>query len=104
MNKQLFEPITYENISELVPGEWIWDNKVETKLAHEASLYHKTFVLEPVGFRQVHILRLSDFPRFTSKPFMLSTVGYTSYNPNPYEWVIFEEGRFYRFKKEVNLY
>ena len=109
MNIQLFEPITYQNISELIPGEWIWDNKIESKLAHEVSMCQDKFILEPVGFRQVHILRLDDFPMFTSKPFMLSTGlflnkdGSIHCSSSPYLWEYFEEGRFYRFKNGIQL-
>ena len=103
MNSKLVEQIRYQNISELIPGEWIWDNKIESKLAHEVSMYHDKFILEPVGFRQVHILRLDDFPMFTSKPFMLSKNNDIHYSTNHYVWEYFEEERFYRFKKGISL-
>lgn len=91
---ELMEPITRIDITyELKPGEWIWDSKLVRRRAHERSLMHEP-VLEPVGFRQIHILNTEDFPRFTSKPFMLSDIDRGGYN-----WEYFEEGRFYRFKK-----
>lgn len=91
------ELITGENIHELEPGDWIWDDGLRTRSAHERSLtWHN--IEETIGFRQIHILDL-DFPyglRY-SKPWMLSDID--SYNGG-YAWEIFDYNRFYKFKKE----
>ena len=92
----LLEPITYENINELEPGEWIWDNKLIDRRFHDKNLWNKT-VAEPIGFRLLHILDLKHFPRFSSKPFLLSTFDHYGFD---YTWEYFEEGRFYRFKRK----
>lgn len=92
----LFELITHENIHELQPGEWIWDNKIEARRAHKRSLYNES-VLEPIGFRQVHILDLETHPM--TKPFMLSSIDNIGFG-NGNAWVFFEPNRFYKFKKE----
>lgn len=89
----LLEPITCENILELTPGEWIWDDKSTIREAHKASIYSES-VVEPVGFRQVHILTAEYFSRYGIKPFMLSSIDTAA------EWLYFEEGRFYRFKRK----
>lgn len=99
MNEQfmnLLEPITYDNIQELNPGEWIWDNKTLSRDIHDRSLCQET-ITEPVGFRQIHIMDKDDvkhFKAYGTPPFMLSDIDYSSGN----KWVYFEEGRFYRFK------
>lgn len=90
-DRDLFEPITYENIHELEPGEWIWDDKQTARREHRMTLDPKSIV-EPMGFRQIHIL---DFEM--SKPFMLSR--FDGFHTG-YEWVFFEPGRFYKFKKK----
>ena len=86
-------PITRENIYALKPGDWIWDDKPIERRKHERSLYPET-VIEPIGFRQIHILDLEGFHSWNSKPFMLSDID--SNHPGPW-WVYFEDGRFYRF-------
>lgn len=91
----LLEPITYENIHELHPGEWIWDSKIYARRAHRKSIYIES-VAEPIGFRQVHILDIQDFPAFSTKPFMLSSIDNIGFGRGT-EWVYFEEGRFYKF-------
>ena len=96
-NMDLFEPITYENIHELEPGEWIWDNKTQARRAHKKSIYIES-VVESIGFRIVHILDI-DF-QFSSKPFMLSSIDNIGFGSGM-EWVYFELGRFYKFRKEL---
>ena len=94
----LLEPITYENIKELSPGEWIWDNKQIEKEPHRRVLSSDSTVFEAAGFRQIHILDL-DCLRFSSKPFMLSlAANEVRYRQLGCAWEYFEEGRFYRFK------
>jgi hypothetical protein len=96
MNMTLFEPITRETLRELQPGEWIWDNKEEARRAHKRTIYNES-VVEPIGFRQIHILDASNYPY--TQPFMLSSIdniGFGSGN----SWTYFEEGRFFRFKEE----
>lgn len=88
----LLEPITYNNIQELKPGEWIWDNKPQTRRQHRRSLSEET-ITEPAGFRQIHIMDEDDVRLFML--FKLSTIDKDRIN---YEWVHFKEGRFYRFK------
>ena len=98
----LLEPITYENIKELSPGEWIWDNKQIKKYPHRRTLFSDSTTFEAAGFRQIHILDLDNL-KFSNKPFMLSlSANGLRYRQFISEWVYFEEGRFYRFKKEVN--
>ena len=92
---KVLEPITAENLSELRPGEWIWDNNRVSKIAHKRSLKQEK-IFEPVGFRQIHILDLAEYPRFTDKPFMLSDV-YRGKNT----WERFVEGRFFKFKWDM---
>lgn len=91
----IFEPITIDNLHELQPGEWIWDNRIITRRAHKRSIYGET-VDEPIGFRQIHILDIDSIPYL--KPFMLSNIddrhGYSS-------WVNLEDGRFYKFRKDL---
>lgn len=91
----LLEEITYENLHELHPGEWIWDSKRHARRAHKATIYIDSIV-EPIGFRQVHILDLKMFPTYSSKPFMLSSIDNSGFGRGT-EWVHFEEGRFYKF-------
>lgn len=95
-NMDLFEPITYENIRELKPGEWIWDSKTISRREHSRTLWPEA-IEEPIGFRQIHILDRKDFPRFSSKPFMLSDIDSSH---GGYTWTYFELGRFYKFRKE----
>ena len=70
---QFLEPITYENICELEPGEWIWDSKIIERDIHERNLTFET-IEEPIGFRQIDILNLSGFGVFNYRPFALSNV------------------------------
>lgn len=88
----LLEPITYENLNTLEPGDWIWDDKKVERIAHKRQLGDERIV-ESVGFRLIHILDLKDFPSYSSKPFSLSTID--SYG---YEWTYFELNRFYKIK------
>lgn len=93
----MFEPITSENVNELKPGEWIWDNK-ETIRKDHVNDYVRDNILEPIGFRQIDILEKSDiYPQYSDMPFTLSVFDGGS---TGYRWVPFEENRFYRFKKE----
>ena len=97
----LLEPITHENIEELSPGEWIWDNKQIEKCPHRRTLSSDSTIFEAAGFRQIHILDLDNLN--LKRPFMLSlSANGLRYRQFISEWVYFEEGRFYRFKKEVN--
>ena len=91
----LLEEITYENLRELHPGEWIWDSKLHARRAHKQSIYNES-VVEPIGFRQVHVLQLRDYPMFSDKPFMLSSIDNTGFGSGT-NWVRFEQGRFYKF-------
>lgn len=96
----LLEPITHENIKELSPGEWIWDNRQIEKWPHRRTLSSDSTIFEAAGFRQIHILDL-DYLLFSNKPFMLSLAANgVRYRQLICEWEYFEEGRFYRFKKE----
>ena len=92
---KFLEPITVDNIYELEPGEWIWDNCLVTRLVHERCL-DKKITKEPIGFRQIDILNLKSFGVFNIHPFMLSSID----NIRGSSWEYFEPGRFYRFKKE----
>lgn len=96
MYKDLLEPITIDMVKELQPGEWIWDDKPIMRSVHKLTLSRET-VVEPIGFRQIHILS-SDFPGWSNKPFMLTDTerGY-------YKWEYFERGRYYRFKKKLEV-
>ena len=98
MNMNLLELITTDNIHELQPGEWIWDNKLIERTEHAASIDPKPIV-EPIGFRQIDILDLKDFHRFSWTPFMLTNID-SSYPHRPHSWVYWENNRFYRFRKE----
>ena len=82
-------PITHENVYSLKQGDWIWDDKPIERPIHERSLGGET-VMEPIGFRQVHILDLDGFGRWNYKPFMLSDI-----DKSGYRWEYFEENRFY---------
>ena len=90
---ELMEPITADNIHELKPGEWIWDNQDIGRREHRRTLDPKT-VVEKIGFRQIHILDLDLYPRWSSHPFMLSSI-----EVDGYKWEYFEYGRYYKFKK-----
>ena len=91
----IFEPITCENLHELQPGEWIWDNKLVFRRAHKRTIYPDT-IEEPIGFRQIHILDIDSIPYL--KPFMLSSIeGHHGYHI----WENLEEGRFYKFRKDL---
>lgn len=92
------EPITHENIYDLEPGEWIWDNKSVTRRVHERCLDDK-IITEPIGFRQIDILDLAGFSVINTHPFMLSSIDDIR-GLRGYRWEYFEPGRFYRFKKE----
>ena len=99
---KFLEPITVDNIYELEPGEWIWDNKQIEKCPHRRTLSSDSSILEAAGLRQIHILDLGNL-KFSNKPFMLSlSANGLRYWQFISEWVYFEEGRFYRFKKEFN--
>lgn len=101
--KTIMEPITYENINELEPGDWIWDNMPVEKRAHERTPINRiedVRITEPYGFRQIHIMEKE--PTTTNTPFALSTTAIPSYAN--YEWVFFEDGkdRFYKFKNNTS--
>lgn len=101
MNMDLFVPITFENIYALKPGEWIWDDKEVEKRVHRRTLGGET-LMEPIGFRQIHVLDLKDFGTiFNSKPFMLSHYDHANdWRHGGAHWEYFEEGRFYMFKSK----
>lgn len=94
---KLLEPITFDNLKDLTPGEWIWDSKLISRRAHIRSLGDER-ITEPIGFRQIHILDLDLFPTYSSNPFMLSDID-NKIIAGP-TWVFFEEGRFFKFKKK----
>ena len=91
---KILEPITAENLNELRPGEWIWDRQLIVKNAHKRTMRVET-IIEPVGFRQIHILNVDDYPRKTTKPFLLSD----SIQGGNF-WTEFKEGIFFRIKRE----
>ena len=93
----LLEPITRDNLCELQPGEWIWDNKQIERRAHKRSLGDE-FVTEPVGFRQIDILDLDLYPRYSSKPFLLTNLHFD--HAHSASWEYFEEGRFFMLKRD----
>ena len=94
----ILEPITYENIHTLKPGEWIWDDKEVEKNVHRRSLGGET-LFEPIGFRQIHILDLTHFGTFNFQPFMLSHYDRVDdWRPGRAHWEYFEEGRFYKLE------
>ena len=90
------EPITRENIYQLEEGEWIWDNDTIFRREHRQTLHTKE-IADRIGFRQIHILDLKRYPRWSSKPFMLSSI-----DKGCNEWTYFEEGRFFMFKRREN--
>lgn len=90
----LMEPITPENLHELTPGEWIWDNETVSRRIHTRQLGDDR-VTEPIGFRQIHILD-ADENRYWMQPFMLSTID----SRDSHVWVHLIPNRFYKFKKE----
>jgi hypothetical protein len=88
----ILEPITEDNIRDLKPGDWIWDNQMIIRDEHRASLWPNK-ITEPIGFRLIDILDISDL-RWSGKPFMLSDIEHGRYS-----WVHFTLGRFFKFKK-----
>ena len=94
--EDIMEPITFDNISELKSGDWIWDNKQINRPPHGYAFTSMDMISEAIGFRQIHIIDLKKFPSWSSKPFMLSDF---DSQHNGYHWTHFEPGRFYKFKK-----
>ncbi len=92
MDLTLFEPITRSNLDRLKEGEWIWDNRLTTRPAHGRSLSGEE-IEEPIGFRQVHIVKTGD-PYF-SKQLMLSDI-----HRGGYRWEYLDAWRFYKFKEK----
>ena len=90
---ELFVPITRDNIYQLEPGEWIWDSATISRRVHKQTLSDER-VTEPIGFRQVDILDLKLWPRWSSTPFTLSNT-----DTGRSFWTYFEEGRFFMFKR-----
>lgn len=90
----LMEPITPENIHELTPGEWIWDDEIISRRIHKRQLGDER-IKEPIGFRQVHILD-ADENRYWMQPFMLSTID----SRDSHVWEHLEPNRYYKFKKK----
>ena len=98
-SRDLFEPITVENVSDLRPGEWIWDDRIIRRRIHKRSL-GEDYAYEAIGFRQIHILDVGEYRNvYYKKPFMLSTID-DPYSRTNHEWVALEPNRFYKFKKE----
>lgn len=95
LNLDILEPITKDNLHELQPGEWIWDNLPIERGAHKKSMVYEA-ITEPIGFRQIDILDFNLYPNYSRHPFMLSTID-KFYNNT--EWAAFEEGRYFKFKK-----
>lgn len=94
----VLEPVTQDNLHELQPGEWIWDDKLVERRVHKATLGNET-ILEPIGFRQITILDLNLYPRWSSKPFQLSDTNSLSFESRG-GWTYFEEGRFYKLSRK----
>lgn len=90
----LMEPITPENLHELTPGEWIWDNDTISRRDHKRQICDDR-VTEPIGFRQIHILD-ADENRYWMQPFMLSTID----SRGSHVWEHLEPNRYYKFKKK----
>ena len=90
----LMEPITPENLHELTPGEWIWDNDAISRRDHKRQISDGR-VTEPIGFRQIHILD-ADENRYWMQPFMLSTID----SRGSHVWEHLEPNRYYKFKKK----
>ena len=90
----ILEPITEDNIRDLKPGDWIWDNQTIIRDEHRASLWPNK-ITEPIGFRQVDILDISNL-HWSGKPFMLS---HANDGSSGCEWVHFQRDRFFKFKK-----
>lgn len=99
----VMEPITKDNIDDLRPGEWIWDNKRVRRATH----YHQMNdfasdgaksvckdIYEPFGFRQIHILDTLGGIVTGTPVFKLST----NSSDRAYVWARFEENRYYKFK------
>ena len=94
--KSIMEPITRENITELKPGDWIWDSILVERRAHDRSL-RANRIMEPYGFRQIDIL--DEETENSYHPFMLSTGlgGYAGLSS--FEWTYFlGDKRYYKFK------
>lgn len=88
----ILEPITEDNIRDLKPGDWIWDNQMIIRDEHRVSLLPNK-ISEPIGFRLIDILDISGL-HWSGKPFMLSDI-----NDGGYHWEYFKPGRFFKFKK-----
>lgn len=91
----LFEEITPENVMDLKPGEWIWDNELIKRDEHRVCLNAKQ-IDEPIGFRLIRILNLKDAGGYYTKPFFLSSIDHGTSD----FWTCLEPKRFYKFKKE----
>lgn len=94
---ELLEPITRDDLCELEEGEWIWDNKLYSRKPFGRHLDRGERIRVPIGFRQIEIMN-DLYPEWSGKPFMLSGSEYR--NGGRSEWVYFEEGRFFRLRKE----
>lgn len=95
---ELLEPITRDDICDLEEGEWIWDDKRYSRKLFGRHLDRGERISVPIGFRQIEILDLDLYSRWSGKLFMLSGSEYR--NGGRSEWVHFEEGRFFRLRKE----
>jgi hypothetical protein len=96
MKMNLLEPLTHEDVYKLKPGDWIWDNKFVERRVHRRSLFDEK-MMEPIGFRLVHILDLEAFTRYSNKPFMLSNIDQYM---RSYSWEPFIEGRYFKIREE----
>lgn len=85
VNREFLEPITSDNIGELNPGDWIWDDWDIFRLGRK----------EAIGFRQIEVMNLRDFEVWHNNPFLLSSID----NTEP-SWAYFAEGRFFKFKEK----
>lgn len=88
---QYLEPITIDNLPNLKPGQWIWDNKPVVRGIHKRTLSDET-ITEPYGFRQIHIVDAEDIKTSRLVFSLTNTVS------GGYKWEYFENGRYYKFK------
>lgn len=95
INSGYLEPITQYMLEELEAGEWIWDNELVIKREHRQNLWPED-IKEPYGFRQIHIIDIPSARYWYFCPKLMLS----DYKRGGYNWEYFEEGRYFRFKKE----